>query len=123
MNLIILVCEHSLLQPVPDPREDSLWNDLAADAITKGSDTKVSDAMVRRISEIFDTGSLQLSSCLWPFRQSRKMKHVAKLLSSRLYTKYSKGSISMKMSPNMKPIKIVDYNSIIKAEYKKLFSC
>ena len=121
MNLIILVCQHSLLEPVPDPREDCLWNELAADAITKGSDMKMSDKMIRRISEIFDIGGLDRRYCLWPFSQSRKMKHVAKLLSSGLYTKYSKGPLSMKMSPNMKPIKIVDYNSIIKAEYKKLF--
>ena len=40
-------------------------------------------------------------------------------ISGKLYKKYKDFSICTKMSPNMKEIKFVDYNSIIKEEFAK----
>jgi len=124
INLLILVCQHSLLQPVPDPRACPLWNDLSAAAIMQGSDAKISDAMFTRLCEVF--GVLEVKTCWrslmsgWYFTQKGHMKSVAKKLSDHLYANYKSAPICLKISPNMKPIKIIDYNSIIKMEYKKM---
>ena len=119
INLILLVCQHSILNPVPDPRGSSLWNDLCIKAIMKGSSTKVTSEMFSLIYSVF--GVKEVKSCWWPFEITRPIKRVADILSEHLYAKYSKGPLCTKMSPNMKPICIVDYNSAIKLEYKKTF--
>ena len=44
------------------------------------------------------------------------MNHV----SAQLYAYNRRGDVAMKLSPNMRPIRFVDYNSYIKSEFKNI---
>jgi hypothetical protein len=88
-------------------------------AVKRGSSTKIVYNFYSRLYQVFG-----IEDPCFLYNQFLKTKatmlHVANTLASGLYKKYSKDTICKKMSPEMKPIILVDYNSIIKKEFKKL---
>lgn len=129
MNLLILVCQHSQHgqhgQPgqnstIPDPRLNAEWLKLCVKAIKKGSKTKIPHSFYSELYKVFGIKQDSWIFYKWPFFMKAPMLHVANRLASDLYKMYSKDSISAKMSPDMKPVVLVDYNSIVKSEFKKL---
>jgi hypothetical protein len=121
MNLIILVCQHSLhlLIPEPSDSENEAWTNLSMKAIKRGSSTKIVYDFYSQLYKVF---GIQDPCFLYNkfLRMKASMLHVANILASELYKKYSTDTICKKMSPNMKPVILTDYNSLIKKEFKKL---
>ena len=121
MNLIILVCQHSLHLTIPEPTDEKNkeWTNLCMKAVRRGSSTKIVYEFYSRLYELFGIND----PCFLYNRflkTKASMLHVANTLAAGLYKKYSKDTICKKMSPDMKPVVLVDYNSLIKKEFKKL---
>jgi hypothetical protein len=121
MNLIILACQHSLHTSIPDPANEQgeEWINLCMKAVRRGSATKIVYDFYSRLYEVFGIND----PCFLYNRflkTKASMLHVANTLAAGLYKKYSKDTICKKMSPDMKPVVLIDYNSIIKKEFKKL---
>jgi hypothetical protein len=119
MNFIILLCQFSIYNIIPNPQEENLWNDFVINCIKNGSNAMVSYGLYTRLLLLFDINF----GCCMPMCQNtkpRKIIDVIQLISNHLYENYINFSLVQKMSPNMKPIKFVDYNSIVKNEFKKL---
>jgi hypothetical protein len=119
MNLIILVCQHSLHSSISEPGETKEWTNLCMKAVKKGSSTKIVYDLYSRLYKVF---GIEDPCFLYNrfLKTKASMLHVANTLAEQLYKKYSKDTICKKMSPDMKPIILVDYNSQIKKEFKKL---
>ena len=119
MNLIILSCQHSLHLTIPDPNENEAWINLCMKAVRRGSSTKIVYNFYSRLYEVF---GIEDPCFLYNrfLKTKATMLHVANTLAAGLYKKYSKDKICKKMSPEMKPVILIDYNSIIKKEFKKL---
>jgi hypothetical protein len=88
-------------------------------AVRKGSATKIVYDFYSRLYSVF---GIEDPCFLYNrfLKTKASMLHVANTLATGLYKKYSKGSICKKMSPEMKPVVLIDYNSLIKKEFKKL---
>ena len=121
MNLIILVCQHSLHSDIPEPtnEKNGEWANLSMKAVRKGSSTKIVYDFYSRLYKVF---GIEDPCFLYNrFLKTRAtMLHVANKLAAGLYKKYSSDTVCKKMSPDMKPVILVDYNSLIKKEFKKL---
>jgi len=113
INLILLVCEYSVEQEIPDPRDCPEWNNLCIQTIQKGSAAPVKPSIYLKLYEVFQ---IPVYSC-WPYFLNDTVLNLTQTLARSLYTTYKNGSICLKMSPNMKPIYLVDYNSKIKKEF------
>ena len=75
-----------------------------------------------RLSDKINTIFKTLTCNIFPMfrhKKPRSILHFMNKISNKLYKKYSDFPICHKMSPNMKEIKFVDYNSIIKEEFTK----
>ncbi len=116
MNLLILVCQHSMLKTIPDPRADAAWNHLCVKAIRKGSLSKIKPTIRAKLFSVF--GMKNNWFTWWPFNMS--ILSVATAISSSLYTAYKDGDLCAKMSPNMNPVILVDYNGEVKREFSKM---
>jgi hypothetical protein len=120
MNLIILVCQYSLYTDIPDPNENEEWVNICVKAIKKGSSSKI---VYNFYSHLYRVFGIQQDSWIF-YSRFLKMKapmlYVANRLAAKLYEKYSTDSVCKKMSHDMKPVVLVDYNSLIKKLYKKL---
>jgi hypothetical protein len=119
MNLIILACQHSLHITIPEPSDTEEWTTLCMKAVRRGSATKIVYDFYSRLYTVF---GIEDPCFLYNrfLKTKASMLHVANTLAGGLYKKYSKGSICKKMSPEMKPVVLIDYNSLIKKEFKKL---
>jgi len=120
INLLILVCEHSRRSKIPDPRECLLWRDFSRLAIMKGSSAKVTPALYFKVNEVFGLAT-SIFSC-WPFCRNTTILNTMNKLSGHLYTKYRFSDLCSKMSPAMKPIRLVDYNTTVKNAYREMFT-
>jgi hypothetical protein len=119
INFIILLCQFSIYSNIPNPQDDILWNQFVVDCIQKGSEAMVSVGLYNRLLLLFD---INLGCCI-PMCQNNKPKKildVMTIISTYLYENYCDFSLVQKMSPEIKPIQFVDYNSIIKNEFKKM---
>ena len=115
INLLLLVCEHSLYNEIPDPRENKVWSHQCMKAIKKGSTMMITPPMYLKLYSVFG-----YTLITWlPFRLNDRPLNVLKTLSGYLYRKYRMWPLCTKMSPNMKPIQLVDYNRIMRLEFKK----
>ena len=110
MNFLVLVCQYSVLNKIPDPRMDPLWNHLCMKAIKKGSVTKITPAVRRKLYSVFG-----LDNWWSPFNSN--VIDISNLIASSLYKKYKRESVCLKLSPNMKPVILVDYNAEIKSKF------
>jgi hypothetical protein len=119
MNLIILACQHSLHSTIPEPGDSKEWVNLCMKAVRRGSATKIVYDFYSRLYTVF---GIEDPCFLYNrfLKTKASMLHVANTLATGLYKNYSKGSICKKMSPEMKPVVLIDYNSLIKKEFKKL---
>jgi len=115
-----LVCEHSRRSKIPDPRECLLWRDFSRLAIMKGSSAKVTPALYFKVNEVFGLAT-SIFSC-WPFCRNTTILNTMNKLSGHLYTKYRFSDLCSKMSPAMKPIRLVDYNTTVKNAYREMFT-
>lgn len=120
INFIILLCQHSIYHNIPHPQENILWNEFVIDILKNGSNALVSNELYDKIKEIYNipTTFCEYFSCCIN-NKDKDILTVIKTLSNHLYDKYNNDTIVKKMSPNMKKIKFVDYNKIIKDQFKK----
>lgn len=120
LNFLILVCQCSLHIVIPDPRLNATWTSVCAKAIKQGSQLKLPHSFYTEVYKVFGLNQDTWLLYRWPFFAKAPMLHVANRLASKLYKKYSKDSVCSKMSPDMKAVVLVDYNSQVKREFAKL---
>jgi len=118
INLIILICQYSVFNVIPDPKENIEWNKLCIDCIKKGSETNVKYEFYSKLNQVFDV--IKIFCFYNPKKKDKSILKVINKLSSQLYMNYKDYPICKKMSPNMKQIELIDYNSIIKNNFKIL---
>ena len=114
MNLIILVCQHSILAEIPDPRNDPDWNELAMNCIKKGTHATIKPRLYNKYYRVFGKQPRNWLPRIYD-------KHILQIiikLADHLYKKYNDYPICKKMSPDMPPIKIITYNSIARFNHK-----
>jgi hypothetical protein len=120
MNLLVLVCEKSTQVEIPDPKDNASWVHLCMQAVKQGSCAGVKNEFYTELYRVFS-----IPEDTWIFYRYLKMKapmlYVANRLASHLYK--SRGDVSNKLSPDMKPVVMVDYNSKVKREFRGLLSC
>lgn len=117
LNFIILICQYSIYTTIPDPKLDNDWVEFVIDVLKNGSITMVPPKLSDRINNIFET----LSPVMFPFLRHKKPRtilHFMNKIANKLHYSYKDFSICKKMSPNMRDIQFVDYNSKIKEEFK-----
>lgn len=141
INFILLVCQHSIYNPeITKPQSSKLWNELALLCIKNGSNTEISNDIYQCLLRIFKiektekTLSENADCCFFScFTKEVKEKesnkeqeknhiviNVITEISEYLFEKYKNDeSIIKKMSPNIKRIVWVDYNSIMREKFKK----
>jgi len=119
LNFIILLCQFSVCQVIPDPKEDTELQYFIIDVLKNGSDALVSQSLRDKINLIFDTYE---PNCFFSNKRGKhkKILDFMNKISNKLYYMNKELSVCQKMSPDMKPIKFVDYNSIIKNEFASL---
>lgn len=113
INLLVVVCQHSLFFTIPDPRKNEAWKDFCATSIMKGYKAHVTPNLYLKLYEIFGFSKV---TC-WPFHFEKKPQVILECLSTYLYKKYKLNDLCSKMSPNMKPIQIINYNK----QMRKIF--
>lgn len=113
INLILLVCQYSTEKEIPNPRDCALWNKLCLAIIQKGSAAPMLPDIQMKFYEVFQ---IPVYSC-WPYYFNETALNLTRTLARSLYNRCKNKSICLKMSPNMKPIHLVDYNSIVKKEF------
>ena len=119
INFIILICQYSNNNFIPDPKEDEDWNNFVIDVLKNGSTVLLKPVLSDKINTIFKT----LTCNIFPMfrrKKPRSILHFMNKISGKLYKKNKDFSICTKMSPNMKKIEFVDYNSIIKKKLSDL---
>ena len=110
MNLLVLVCQYSIDNDIPDPKLCDEWNNLVINTIKSGSDTPVKPDLYLKIYKIFG-----VNACYWwPFYYSQSLTPVINRIANHLYVNYKNSPVCKKMSPNMKYIELSDYNRVIK---------
>ena len=115
INLLILLCQHSVTTTVPDPRSSSKWTSLVCDSIKHGSDFKVAHETYMELYKV-----LGAKSCWWsPFKIQKTPYNIMNNLGSVLYSKYRRGDICKKLSPSMPPLKFIDFNAEMKSNFRK----
>jgi hypothetical protein len=112
MNFLILVCQFSLENIVPDPCDSTIWNDLCINVIKNGSKMPICPKAYALINATFNIKQ----KTAW-FNDS--VLNITNCIADKLYTKYSNSSLCKKMSPNMKPVKLFNYNALITKEQKR----
>jgi len=124
MNLLILACQHSLYVEIPDPRLESsgVWKHFCKKAVQKGSVATVKPEMYMPLFKIFGVKICSLT--WWPFKGlgNHTVLRVAQILANTLYKSYRNDRICLKMSPFMRPIILVDYNSEVKKKYRTILA-
>jgi hypothetical protein len=105
-NLLLLVCQFSYYKDIEDPRNNLLWQDLTINCIKKGSSCVISKNMINKICDIFN---VEITSS--------NIFGVLQELADYLYNKHFEDEICKKMSPNMEPIKLINYNQIVKNKF------
>ena len=113
MNFLVLVCQYSVIKQIPDPRMDPLWNHLCMKAIKKGSVTKITPAVRSKLYSVFG-----LTNWWSPFNYS--VIDISNSIAASLYKRYKDNSVCTKLSPNMKPVILIDYNTEIKTKFADL---
>jgi len=118
INFIILICQHSIYNEIPDVKNDEEFQYFIIDVLKNGSKAMVSQSLRDKINIIFDS---YVPNCFISSRGKPKtIIEFMNKISGKLYKMYSEFSVCKKMSPNMEPIKFIDYNSIIKNEFSLL---
>ena len=118
MNFIILICQYSIYSIIPDPKLDEDWNYFVIDILKNGSNFLVPSKLSDKINCIFKTKTFHLFPFL-RYKKARPILHFMNKISNKLYILYKDSTICKKMSPDMKRIKFIDYNNIIKYEFTK----
>ena len=116
INLIILVCDISTYKDIPDPTEYVAWNEMAISCLRYGSDSRLGPNIYNMVYAIFD-----MNPCYWwPFQYSESPINVLRRIANHLYYYFSKGVISKKLSPNMRPIELHNVNLETKEKFRDL---
>jgi len=118
INLIILLCQYSMYNIIPEPKDEPAWNELVIDCIKNGSNALVKPEFYLKIYNVFDL--FNLSSCLPFFKKKKSILKITNKIAINLYERYKDFTICKKMSPNMKKIELIDYNNKIKKNFKTL---
>jgi hypothetical protein len=129
INFIILLCEHSLYKKIEPPQKNKSWNNMAIQCIKRGSDTTISNDFYYLLKDVFDIQPKHCP-CFQSYSSDTKVYPILKTMnkiSKILYKQYVKNmdhynndplSIIKKMSPDMKPVSLVDYNKSIKNNFE-----
>lgn len=116
-NFIVLLCQVSMEKYIDNPLEDKLLFNVTIECLKKGSDAKIPYELYYKIKKIFNMNTF------YPYfteREPKTILYVLNKIAKHLYSNYKNMLICKKMSPNMKPIIFVNYNLIVKNEFKKL---
>jgi hypothetical protein len=116
MNLIILLCSHSINHFIFDSRNDADWNDLVIECIKNGSNAVIKPDFYLKLDYVFNV--LSYSSCFK--KKNKTVLEVINKFGSKIYKQNYNSSICKKMAPNMKKVELIDYNSQIKQNFKIL---
>ena len=119
LNFIILICQYSIYTTIPDPKNDSDWTNFVIDVLKNGSTVMVPPKLSDKINYIFETLTPVMFSFL-RHKKPRSILHFMNKISNKLRHTYKDFSICKKMSPNMRDIQFVDYNSKIKEEFRNI---
>jgi hypothetical protein len=114
VNLLILVCEYATRVMIPDINESNLWDVLAVKSLQWGSHLSIFPMVYNEVFSVFGMSSV---TCL-PFQYNKSPIQILQMIADDLYGRYKMGPVCTKLSPNMKPVNVVDYNSILKAKHK-----
>jgi len=114
INLLILVCQYSINNDIPDPKLSEEWNELVINSIKTGSDTQVKPEMYLNLYKIFNIG---IWCTWWPFHLS--LQTIINRIASDLYYKCKDMPVCKKMSPKMKYVELYNYNAELKKEQQK----
>lgn len=118
INFIILLCQHSKKVNIPCPQDSKLWCDFTISCLKNGSKTMVPYELYSTMKKLFGIENNFLEK-VFMHKKDKPILHVISKLANILYKKYKTNKIPRLLSPNMKPIVFIDYNSIIKDEYMK----
>jgi len=121
MNFLILLCDFSIHADFPDPVLDEDWNKFVINILKEGSKAKLPIVLKNKINQLFITCNL----CCYSFFKTEDSPTIFQFMNSfskKLYKNQRKSPLCKKMSPNMKQIKFVDYNKIMKKEFRKVIA-
>ena len=118
INFILLLCQFSINNYIPNPTEDEEWKEFVINILKYGSEAKLSKQMKDKINILFDTCDCYCFSFLKNKNNISILQFINKF-AKKLYNSQRKLSVCQKISPNMKEVILVDYNNIIKKEFKK----
>jgi hypothetical protein len=110
INLIILICQYSNYKYIEDPLDNKLWQDLAINTIKFGSCAVIDNLTEIQLYKLFGMKLVCRYNIL----------DILQAIADHLYSKYHKHDIANKLSPNMKKIKITNYNNIVKMKFCEL---
>ena len=121
INFILLICQVSINSDIPNPLDDKDWKKLVINVLKQGSEAKLTKSMIDKLNILFDTYDCNCFS-YFKFKNNISILQFINKFAKKLYDTQRKLSVCQKMSPNMKEVILVDYNNIIKKEFKKSMS-
>ena len=118
INFILLLCQFSINVEIPDPLNDEDWKNFTITILKEGSKAKLNKSLKNKINKLFKTHNF---FCFSFFRKENNQTILQFInnFAKKLYSHQKNLSICKKMSPNMREVMLIDYNSIIKNEFKK----
>lgn len=119
MNFIILLCAHSQCEYIEDPTTNEDWVSFTMDCMKNGSKATVPYGLFTKLKEMFEISECCLTE-LFSFNKPRKILSTIKMISKKLYETYKDCSLCTKMSPNMKKVKFINYNKLVRQEYNRV---
>ena len=118
INFILLLCQFSINTYIPNPTEDEDWKEFVINILKYGSEANLTTQLKDKINILFDTYDCHCFSFL-KYKDNISILQFINKFAKKLYNCQRKLSVCQKMSPNMKEVILVDYNNIIKKEFKK----
>ena len=116
INLLVLVCDFSTHKEIPDPTKYVGWNELAISCLRYGSDSSLNSKIYNLIYAIFE-----MNPCVWwPFQFNESPIYVLNKVAAHLYSYFSRGQVSKKLSPNMRAIQLHNVNQATKERFRDL---
>jgi hypothetical protein len=87
MNFIILICQYSSNNCIPDPKEDEDWNNFIIDVLKNGSFVMINPKLSDKINTIFKTITYHPFP-IFRHKKPRSILHFMNKISGKLYKKY-----------------------------------
>lgn len=108
INIIILICQHSLEHKISNSIKNNIWN------------TQVKNCMIYGHNTIFDKNYLNCIEKEFNINLESTSENILQCVSDKLYDKYHKKEFVQLISPNMKKPQVVNFNEHMTNLNKKL---